>query len=193
MRRRSLMAVMALVLSLGAGRAEAVTVRDVIELSKAGLSDSVLLALIGVDRSVFSIDTATLKELKSAGVSDAVIVAMIKSGRETLVENPMPPIAQQPVAEPDTQSEPDSASEPPQSAAVPPQAIPYPVAVPVPVYIAVPATARHRSIALGGGPPIVGSSVIQIAQPGLASNCRPAQVPNWGFGGTIRQLPPLCR
>ena len=63
------------VLALAAGRAEAVTIRDVIELSKAGLSDQVLLALIEVDRSVFAIDTATLKQLKDAGVSDAVIVA----------------------------------------------------------------------------------------------------------------------
>src|SRR4051812_16106427 len=41
------------VLTLAAGRAEAVTIRDVIELSKAGLSEQVLLALIEVDRSVF--------------------------------------------------------------------------------------------------------------------------------------------
>ena len=66
------------VFALAAGRAEAVTIRDVIELTKAGLSDQVLLALIEVDRSVFTIDTATLKQLKEAGVSDAVIVALIQ-------------------------------------------------------------------------------------------------------------------
>src|SRR5579859_7005585 len=91
MHRRSLVAIVALVVSLAAGRAEAVTVRDVIELSKAGLSDSVLLTLIDVDRSVFSIDTDALKQLKSAGVSDAVIVAMIRSGRERPVDNTPPP------------------------------------------------------------------------------------------------------
>ncbi len=69
------------VLTLAAGRAEAVTIHDVIELSKAGLSDQVLVALIEVDRSVFSIDAATLKQLKNGGVSDAVIIAMIRSGR----------------------------------------------------------------------------------------------------------------
>ena len=69
------------VFALAAGRAEAVTIRDVIELSKAGLSEQVLLALIEVDRGVFAIDTATLKQLKEAGVSDAVIVALIRSGR----------------------------------------------------------------------------------------------------------------
>ena len=38
------------VFALAAGRAEAVTIRDLIELTKAGLSDQVLLALIEVDR-----------------------------------------------------------------------------------------------------------------------------------------------
>ena len=80
MLRRTAFALLA-VLALAAGRADAVTLRDVIELSKAGLSDQVLLALIEVDRGVFAIDTPTLKELKQAGVSDAVIVAMIRSGR----------------------------------------------------------------------------------------------------------------
>src|SRR5689334_13302756 len=79
--RRVLIALLA-VLSLAAGRAEAVTVRDLIELSKAGLGDEVLLALIEVERSVFTIDTATLKTLKEAGISDTVIVALIKSGRQ---------------------------------------------------------------------------------------------------------------
>src|SRR5262252_5949888 len=102
--QRSLIAVFAVVLSLAAGRAEALTVRDVIELSKAGLSDSVLLALIDVDRSVFSIDTATLKQLKSAGVSDAVVVAMIKSGRDRVEGvQAMPPVAQEPAPMPEPQ------------------------------------------------------------------------------------------
>ena len=173
---RSLVAVF--VLALGAGRAEAVTVHDVIELSKAGLSDSVLLALIDVDRSVFSIDTATLKQLKSAGVSDAVIVAMIRSGRERVEQaDVMPPLAQEPAPAPEPQ-------EPAQPAAAPPA--PYPVAIPVPIYIAVPIAAantngdRHRAVK-------------HIAPVDVVPNCQSAQLPNWGFGGNIRQLPPACR
>jgi len=93
------------VLALTAGRAYAVSVRDVIELSKAGLSEPVLLALIEVDRSVFAIDPATLKELKAAGVSDAVIIAMIHSGRDTPapVEAPAPAVAAEPAAPPQPQ------------------------------------------------------------------------------------------
>ena len=59
--RRVLIALLA-VFVLAAGRAEAVTIRDLIELSKAGLGDEVLIALIEVDRQVFTIDTATLKK-----------------------------------------------------------------------------------------------------------------------------------
>jgi hypothetical protein len=180
MRRRSLVAILALVLSLAAGRAEAVTFRDVIELSKAGLSDSVLLALIDVDRSVFAIDATTLKQLKAAGVSDAVIVAMIKSGREARVEDAASPVVQEPAPMPDAQ-------EPaPQPAAQPP--LPYPVAVPVPIYIAVPIAPPSAARAGDGH-----RAVKQIAPVDAAPNCQTAQVPNWGFGGNIRQLPPACR
>src|SRR6185295_851092 len=63
-------------------RADALTVRDVVELTRAGLGEEVLLALIEVDRSIFPIDAATIKELKASGVSERVITAMVRSGRE---------------------------------------------------------------------------------------------------------------
>ena len=124
--RRSLLASL-IVLACSAGRADALTVSEIIDLSKAGLGESVLLALIEVEHSVFAIDPTTVKQLKAAGVSDAVIVAMIRSGRSA----PAPvtePVATQAVPSP--QPEPqvvvidhrDSAPAAPQ---------PYPVAVPV--------------------------------------------------------------
>jgi hypothetical protein len=177
MQRRSLVAVMILALSLAAGRAEAVTVRDVIELSKSGLSDSVLLTLIDIDRSVFAIDTATLKQLKSAGVSDAVIVAMIRSGRAPRVEDAIPTVPQEPAPMP----EPEESAQP--AAAAPPP-VPYPVPVPVPVYIAVPIAAAY-----GDGRRLVKHADL----PEIAPNCQSAQLPSWGFGGNVRQLPPACR
>ena len=91
--RRVLLALVTII-AITAGRAEAVTIRDIIELSKAGLSEDVLLALIEVDRSVFSIDTKTLKQLKDSGVKDAVIVAMIRSGRTPVPEPPAAPAAE---------------------------------------------------------------------------------------------------
>src|SRR3954465_14369236 len=126
--RRTLFAFLA-VMSLAAGRADAVTVRDIIELSKAGLSEPVLLALIDVDRLVFTIDTAALKGLKEAGVSDAVIVAMIRSGRQPAA---LPPQAPEPPARPEPAPEPAQ----PQVIVIDhhdpaPQPVAYPVAVPV--------------------------------------------------------------
>lgn len=88
---RRLLPLLLLVLPLFPAHAEALTIRDVVELTRAGLGDDVLLALIEVDRAVFSIDTATLKSLKESGVSEKVILAMIRSGRT------QPPPAPEPI------------------------------------------------------------------------------------------------
>jgi len=92
--RRFLIIALTAVFALAAGRADALTIRDLIELSKAGLGDEVLIALIEVDRKVFSVDTETLKQLKRAGVSEQVIVALIRTGRtpapETVPAAPLP-------------------------------------------------------------------------------------------------------
>lgn len=77
-------------LAISSARADALTIRDVVELTQAGLGEEVLLALIEVDPSVFPIDTATLKYLKDAGVSQRVIVAMVRSARTP------PPVAPDP-------------------------------------------------------------------------------------------------
>jgi hypothetical protein len=78
---RRLLIILAAVAAFSPARAYALTVRDVVELSRAGLGEETLLALIEVDPSVFPIDTATLKSLKAAGVSERVIVAMVRSAR----------------------------------------------------------------------------------------------------------------
>src|SRR5262245_32286530 len=79
------------VLLLVPTRADALTLRDILELTRAGLGEDVLIALIEVDRPVFPVDTETLKTLKDAGVSQKVIIAMIKSGR-TQPPAPEPPV-----------------------------------------------------------------------------------------------------
>jgi outer membrane biosynthesis protein TonB len=141
--RRTVFALLT-VLALTAGRAEALTIRDVIELSKAGLSETVLLALIEVDRRVFAIDTATLKQLKEAGVTDAVIVALIRSGRTQPPPQPEPA----PAPVPDTRPEPEVIVIERQAPAPAPApiAIPYPVAVPV--YVTAPSRrlSRHDTV-----------------------------------------------
>jgi len=62
-------------------RAAAVTVDDVVSLSRAGVTDAVILALIDRDKTIFTIEPEQLIALKSQ-VSEAVILAMLKSGRD---------------------------------------------------------------------------------------------------------------
>src|SRR5687768_4478144 len=78
---------------------EALTIKDLLELSRAGLGEEVLLALIEVDGGVYAIDTTTLKSLKEAGVSERVIVALVRSGRERIIPDPAPVML--PVDEPE--------------------------------------------------------------------------------------------
>ena len=182
--RRILIALVA-VFPLLAGRAEAVTIRELIELSKAGLGDQVLIALIEVDRRVFAVDAATLKQLKDGGVSDAVIVALIRSGRTPQAE-PAPAAA--PVPEPDAPARPDVIVIEHRDAAPAPAPAPvaYPVPVAVPVYVPIVSHAgvsnRRRTV----------STILQTDQ-GLVkarvpvpANCIKAEPVYWGFGGKLR-------
>ncbi len=157
--------------------AEALTVRDLIELSRAGLGEEVLIALIEVDRRVYPIDPATLKSLKEAGVSDRVIVALIRSGREQPAWEP-----------PDPFQLPAEAYQPPDPQ--PPVVViehhheAQPVMVPVPVYVPVPTPSWHRGgvrqvestyVPFQSGPPVVRPQVVEPARPVY-----------WGFGGKLR-------
>ena len=143
--------------------AQTLTTRDIVSLTKAGLGEEVLVALIEVHRSVFPVDGDTLKMLKDAGVPQNVIVAMVRSGRDILQPEPMPEpqetVATRPTATPpqvvviDHQSE----DRPVREVAVP---VAFPVYVPVRV---------HRS-----------RSVEPIRQG------RQVEPVFWGFGGKLR-------
>ena len=71
-----------LVLMLNPVTASAVTVQEIVRLSKAGVSDEVILTLIDRDRTIFAIDSEQLMTLRDVGVSEAVILAMLRSGRQ---------------------------------------------------------------------------------------------------------------
>jgi hypothetical protein len=94
--RRVAVALMLLAISAGPLAAQTLTTKEIVELSKAGMSEGVLLALIEVHRSVFPIDRDTLRMLKAEGVSDNVVVAMIRSGRDPIPVPPPPPPAPTP-------------------------------------------------------------------------------------------------
>jgi hypothetical protein len=160
-------------------RADAVTVRDIVELTHAGLGEDVLLALIEVDRSIFPIDAATIKELKAQGVSERVILAMVRSGRDNATPEPTTNDAPPPAPAPD-----------PQVIVIDhhdPEIREVPVAVPV--YIPVVGSRVHahtQLVAPPAGIPI--SSDLWVAQhtPGQSTPVRKAEPVYWGFGGKLR-------
>lgn len=119
---------------LAGGRADAVSAKDIIDLSRAGLGEAVLLALVEVDGGVFTIDNATLKQLKAAGVSDRVIEAMVRSGRSRPA-----PIASEPSPVPQTDPPP-----PPPQVIVVERETPVVQQVAVPVYVPVVSRVRTR-------------------------------------------------
>jgi len=159
MRFHAAVACLAVGLALLPARADAITVREVIELTRAGVGEEVLLALIEIDQRVFPIDPATIRSLKDAGVSEKVIVALVKSGRTPVVPADIEPSS--------------VVSEPP-----PPQVVIVErerpvvreVAVPVPVYVAVPVVRPSRSIHDN-----------RDDRPS-----KPAEPVYWGWGGKLR-------
>lgn len=87
--------------------ARAVTIHDLIALSKAGLSDQVLIALIQTDQTIYGVDAKQVLELKKAGVSEPVILALLRNGRQPSqpasaaapASAPVPPEASAPIEE----------------------------------------------------------------------------------------------
>jgi len=63
------------------GTASAVTADQIVALTKAGVSEPIILALIERDKTVFTIEPEQLVKLQRDGVSQTVLLAMLKSGR----------------------------------------------------------------------------------------------------------------
>ncbi len=174
------------VLTASAARAEAITLREIVELTKAGLSEEVLLALIEVDQRVFSIDSETLKSLQDAGVSPRVIVAIVKSGRMPAAE---PVVPERIVTERIIEVE---RADPPAPQVVvidrPVVHVMHDVPVAVPVYVAVGGhpTARQRNQPYVVAPsPFIpfGSVTAPRVEPDPPKRAEPVY---WGFGGKRR-------
>jgi hypothetical protein len=165
---RRLLVVLAVVAACWPAAANALTVRDIVELSRAGLGEETLLALIEVDPSVFPIDTATLKSLKAAGVSERVIVAMVRSARQTPLPTDLTPASDVPVQTPEPQvvviDHHDSA----------PQVREVPVAVPV--YIPVVRHVRDHD----------GDDDGRGSTDRDRHHTKPAEPVYWGWGGKLR-------
>lgn len=70
-----------LVVVLTPAVASALTLDEIVYMSKAGVSESIILALIDRDKTVFTMAPEQVVALQKDGVSEAVILAMLKSGR----------------------------------------------------------------------------------------------------------------
>jgi hypothetical protein len=141
-------------------RAYAVTLDEVVALSKSGVSEQVILALIERDQTLYAMTPAQLMKLQREGLSDTILLALLKSGHPN--EAPVPaspapsalPAAEPPSPEvvvvgrgpelPNTQGA-DVTTSRDNS----PVSVPIFVAVPVPY--PVPHSARHLPRGPGGG------------------------------------------
>jgi hypothetical protein len=183
---RFAVAAVVLLLTGAAARAETLTIRDIIELTKAGVSEEVLLALIDVDRGVYANDTETLKALKAAGVSERVMVALVRSGRERPLPEPSPPAASEGEVQPPAPPVVVVEHHEPQVQQV---VVPVPVYVPVytaPVHFHRGLNARHRVRTIDGT--FVPSNYVPFspAPPVIRQDVEPSPPVYWGFGGKRR-------
>ena len=167
--RRFLIALAIILMPAAAAAQQSLTVKDIIELSKASLGEEALLALIEVNGPIFPVDVITLKSLKDAGVPPKVITAMIKSGRTQ-------PQAELPVAQaPELPAPIHPPAAAPQVVVIEhhdePRVREVPVAVPV--YVAIPTRQIHRDDDRHSRPPVV-------------RPVKPAAPVYWGWGGKLR-------
>ena len=70
--------------------ASALTLQEVVTLTKAGVSEAVMLAMIDRDNTIFAIDANQLVALKRDGVSEKITIALLKSGRQEPPPAPAP-------------------------------------------------------------------------------------------------------
>jgi hypothetical protein len=131
--------------------ASAVTIEEVVALSKSGVSEQVIVAVIERDQTLFTLSPALIMKLQRDGLSDRILLALIKSGRPNeppLAASPAAPVAA-PVPPPpviavvghgpqlpntsefDSMAA-DATDAPPLVSGPPPVFVPVPIVVPVP-------------------------------------------------------------
>ena len=132
--------------------ASAVTIDEIVALSKSGVSEQVIVAVIERDQTLFTLPPALIMKLQREGLSDRILLALIKSGHPN--EPPAPALAPSAVMPP--------AAPPPPAVTVvghgpelpntlTADATPYwnlpvapsPMVIPVPVVVPVPVAAPH--------------------------------------------------
>jgi hypothetical protein len=148
MRSRSL--VTAAVVAFGllgpaVSQAFAVSVRDLVSLSREGVSDPVLVALIETDGSKFTLNADDIRSLRYQGLSDTIILAMIRTSKVRLAPEPDAPVPAEPAIETISTPQPAPIIVVNQNVVqkvdvqAPRRGVDYSQPVYVPIYVAVPA------------------------------------------------------
>ena len=70
--------------------ARAVTLDDIVALSRAGVSAEILIAVIDADRTIFNLTREEIVVLTKAGVPSPVVLKMLGTAREFVEEVPPP-------------------------------------------------------------------------------------------------------
>jgi hypothetical protein len=167
------------VLTLSSVSASALTLKEIVDLHKAGLGDDVLVALIEVEKSVYPIDHETIKSLKAAGLSERVMIAMIKSGRTPALPPPQPTsvvVAEAPPTPAPQVVVIDHSDEPRVRE----------VAVPVAVPVFLPTTQRRIRGNRQHSTPILGQPTPNLPIHMQPPPPKPKEPVYWGFGGKLR-------
>ena len=187
MRRATRFVIAFVIVLFTAAGAQAVTLKDIVDLTRAGLGEDVPLALIEVDGGVFDVDTATLTRLKAAGVSEKVIVALVRSGRsKPVAPEPQPLsdfVAEQQAPEPAYQQHPPATT-----------TIIREVGVPYPVYVGIPVSSRSRHGRPASHAPVdVDPAVTSPSSHGgvqwqtdIPPRSKHEEPVYWGWGGKLR-------
>jgi len=136
--------------------ASAVTIDEVVALSKNGVSEQVIVALIERDQTLFTLSPALIMKLQRDGLSDRILLALIKSGRPSEPPLPAGPVAPAAASVPPppaiaivghgpqlpNTSESDSMAADAEQF-LPPVPVSAPVFVPVPIVVPVPQVNPH--------------------------------------------------
>ncbi len=74
--------------TLAASPAEAATLQDIVKLTQVGVAATVLIELIDMNPTPYSLAPSRLRALQQAGVSDIVLLALLRNGFVEGVRNP---------------------------------------------------------------------------------------------------------
>lgn len=159
--------------------AEAVTLEDIVKLTQVGVADVVLIELIDMNATPYTLPPSRLRALRQAGVSDMVLLALVRNGVVPGERNPSL----------DCLGASFSCRADTPTAAAPPLPIPVPVPVAVPVRTPRRTSTQTRPagpLNPGGFAGITGFGSPVVSAAATVSGGAENAAVYWGWGGQKR-------